>query len=159
MDDHKLLHDFPEIKDHLNPGSILDLPPVTKEEALDRLIEKLCHSESLINCHQIKQFLFARESLMSTGIGYGIAIPHVRLPKIDQFYVAVGRCKAGISYESIDDQPVRLIFLILAPEHRHNEYIRLLSRLMTRIKDKEIVTQLLCAATVDEIYNIIVNTR
>ncbi len=96
------MQEFPEINQFLKPDCVIDLGIVSKEEALMTLVETLCKSQKIENCHLVKQAIIARESLMSTGIGFGIAIPHARFDFLDHFIVGMARCKNGINYESMD---------------------------------------------------------
>ena len=75
---------------------------------------------------------------MSTGIGFGIAIPHARLKSIRDMSFAIGISKKGIDFDSIDSQPAHLIILVAAGEKQHKEYLRLLSSIMTILKKENV---------------------
>jgi PTS system nitrogen regulatory IIA component len=72
---------------------------------------------------------------MSTGIGYGIATPHVKLPGISEFFVTVGIHKRGVNWDALDGQPVHLLFLIAGPDQSQERYLRILARLVQVIKE------------------------
>lgn len=148
-----------EVSHYIDEKMILDTETISKEEALDILIEAMSKSDKIKDINQFRQAIFTRESLMSTGIGYGIAIPHARLKNIDDFVIGILRCKNGINYESIDDKPVRIIFMIGASDTQDKDYIRLLSKLMIRLKDKVMLGKLLEAENTKDIYNLIVETK
>ena len=96
---------------------------------------------------------------MSTGIGYGIAIPHARHKTVTDFVMVMGRKKEGLEYESIDDKPVKLIIMIGASDNQDKDYIKLLSRLMLRLKNKDFVKNILNADNSKEIYSLIKETK
>jgi len=92
---------------------------------------------------------------MSTGIGYSIAVPHIRDASVQDFVIALGRKAEGLDYESIDNKPVKLIFMIGASDTQDKDYIRLLSRVVLRLKNKTFVKNLLEAETPEKIYTLI----
>ena len=96
---------------------------------------------------------------MSTGIGYEIAIPHARHKTVKDFVIAIGRKKEGLPYESIDDKPVKLIFMIGASDKQDKDYIRLLSRLVLRLKNPDFLEKVLKAQDPSEIYQLIKTQR
>ena len=89
--------------------------PLDKEEALGRIIHKACSVFSISDCDTILSAIIDRESKLSTGIGLGIAVPHCRSDKVRNIIIAVMLLTPGIEYNSVDGQPVRLIFLIISP--------------------------------------------
>ena len=148
-----------EVSHFLEELRILDVGKVTKDEALEMMIESICTSPLVKDPKQFHQAIFARENLMSTGIGYGIAIPHIRSSTIDDFVICLLRCREGIDYESIDDIPVKLIFMIGASDHQDKDYLKLLSRLIIRLKDKSITQAILNAQDTKEIYKLITEKK
>jgi mannitol/fructose-specific phosphotransferase system IIA component (Ntr-type) len=83
-----------------------------------------------------------REAEMSTGIGYGIAIPHARIEGIDRVFMIAGRTVKGIDFNSIDEQPVHLVFMMLSPSNATSEYTQLLSSLSRIMSYEEIRSSL-----------------
>ncbi len=148
-----------QISDFIDETRIKDLEADNKKDALDEMLDLISSSQNITNITAFKKAIFKRESLMSTGIGLGIAIPHAKIPECDDFVIAIGRLKNGIEYESLDDKPVRLIFMIGASDKQDKEYIRLLSRLVLRLKDNHILKELLQAKDKQEIYSIITSTK
>ena len=92
---------------------ILDMKAGNKDEALKELLEKanLPEDKEAVVLDALKK----RESIGSTGIGKGIAIPHTRSIVLDKVYLVVGRSKKGVSFDALDDKPVHLFFLLCAP--------------------------------------------
>lgn len=95
---------------------------------------------------KVLEGLMSRERLGTTGIGKGIAIPHVRSSDFDDVLIAVGRSSAGIDFAAVDGERVRLVFLILAPESRQDEYMAALRWVSTVGRD-EYNNKLLLGAT------------
>ncbi len=148
-----------KVSEILEKDFIIDIKSSDKEGALKELIEVICKSDKVEDCQSFSKAIFAREKLMSTGIGYGIAIPHVRLKSVKDFVIALGRKPEGVKYVSIDDKPVQLIFMIGASDTQDKEYIKLLSRLVLRLKNKEFVNKILQAKDSQEVYEIIKRTK
>jgi len=122
---------------------------------LFELIELISESSTITEPKIFSKAIFDREKLMSTGIGYEIAIPHARHKSVKDFVIAIGRCQKGIEYSSIDDQPVKLIFMIGASDKQDKAYIKLLSRLMLRLKKPDLLNRILNATTPEKIYQIL----
>jgi mannitol/fructose-specific phosphotransferase system IIA component (Ntr-type) len=81
--------------------------------------------------------LIEREKIMSTGIGFGLAIPHAKIKAVRQIAFAIGISKSGIDFDSIDGRPVCLIILVAAGEKQHKDYLKLLSKVMAILKSEE----------------------
>jgi PTS system nitrogen regulatory IIA component len=126
-----------QLSDYLSINRVLFTIAPTKEEVIDELIA-LSRDEGMVrNIKSFKEALLKRESIMSTGIGYGVAIPHVKLPQIEQFFITIGVHKRGVNWESLDCKPVFLIFLIAGPDCDQERYLRILAKLTTVIKKPE----------------------
>lgn len=141
--------------DFLSPERIIDIQSDSKDDALKELVEVIATSKKVSSRKIFEKKVFERERLMSTGIGYGIAVPHIRDDSISNFVIAIGRKTAGIKYDSIDNKPVKLIFMIGASHKQDKEYVRVLSRLVLRLKNKEFIKQLLKIKHPQDIYNLI----
>ena len=124
-----------KIRDILKKNAILvDLKAPDKTEAITRLGLYCASLYNLDNAETIVNKLLARESAMSTGIGFGIAIPHARIEGIDHVYLVASRLHEQIEFDSIDDLPVDLVFLLLSPANTttgHTEILSALSRIMS----------------------------
>jgi fructose-specific phosphotransferase system IIA component len=143
------------ISDYISPERIIQIESDDKKTALKELISVIVKSEQVTDSKVFEKEIFKREKLMSTGIGYGIAIPHIRHKSIKDFVIAVGISKKGVKYQSIDDQPVHLIFMIGASDKQDKDYIKLLSKLVLRLKDEDFKNQLINASSAEEVYNVI----
>jgi PTS system nitrogen regulatory IIA component len=128
---------FMKVATHLNPKFICtELKATTKEGAIHELADFLKDCPEINNFDQLLNDILERESLMTTGIGNGIAVPHARTNAVDKLIIAMGRSRSGIDFHAIDNQPVKLIFLMGAPVKDMSEYLRTLAYL-TRILAKE----------------------
>jgi PTS system nitrogen regulatory IIA component len=127
-----------------------------KKDNLETLI-RLIDNENLVDdAEALRQSIFSREEIMSTGIGLGIAIPHARIKGVKNILIAIGINKEGIEdYESLDGTPVRLVFMIIASEKKHKVYLKLLSQIVKILKKNSRIDRLLKAETTDEVIGLI----
>lgn len=118
----------------------------TKTEAILELLDLVEKSGKVTQMDNLKKEIFYREQIMSTGIGQGIAIPHVRFEGVTDPMVIVGLAPEGIKdYSSIDDQMVHIVIMILVGAEQHKEYLRILSLIVSKLKDKTFQEGLLSA--------------
>lgn len=130
----------------------------TKKEALDELIQCIAESPLITDPDEFAKGIYHREDLMSTGIGMGMAVPHVRLASIKQPVMCVGACKDGIlDYESLDNEPVKYIFMIAAGKDQHEQHLKLLSSISSLFKDEKLRKMLINAKDEKEIYEVLIN--
>jgi PTS system nitrogen regulatory IIA component len=140
---------------YLAPDNIQIYPKTTKQSFLDQLAEQLAASMNL-DPTLLRDAVWNREALMSTGIGGGIAVPHVRLGEVKRAAMAVGVCATGVDdYESIDALPIQIAVLIAAPAGEHELYIRLLARAADVLRHRERREAILAAQTPDAIYSLL----
>jgi nitrogen PTS system EIIA component len=132
------------------------LEGTSKSEALLELIERLARHNHVRDAEGLKREVFYREQLMSTGIGLGVAVPHARYREITEPVVVVGLQPKGlVDYQAIDDERVRVVFMILVGPQQHREYVRLLALIVGRIKDTDTRGRLLAASSGAQIYNVL----
>jgi PTS system nitrogen regulatory IIA component len=127
-----------------------DKPSILRE--LSNVLVKPCQVASV---EELLQVLLEREKLGSTGIGEGIAIPHGRLKKLKKFFISFGRSIKGVDFDSIDRNPSRLFFLVMAPENSAVDNLKLLSRIVTLLKDTSFKKRLVEASSQKELFRII----
>jgi PTS system nitrogen regulatory IIA component len=99
--------------------------------------------------------LLEREKLGSTSIGDGIAIPHGKLRGLDDLIVSFGRSKEGIDFSAVDNKPVNLFFLLMAPEHTTGQHLKALAKISRMLKDSAFKIRLMEAKSKDELYEAI----
>jgi len=140
------MHDESELIHVLAPERILILQSTTKADALRALADCLGTAPQIEDRDALIQGIFRREELMSTGIGMGIAVPHVRLASVTGPVISAGICRNPIvDYQSLDGIPVHLIFMIAAGQDQHTEHLRLLSSLSLRLKCEKLRNALITA--------------
>lgn len=127
----------------------------TKHEALEALIETLCPSPAITDCSAFRRAVFEREAVMSTGIGGGIAIPHVRIPEVTQITVALGIAPDGVDYGTLDNQPVYILVLFATPKSAEKEYLRLLARVMASLRNREFFDRLIACHTSSDVFRVL----
>jgi len=113
-------------------------------------------------CSDIKAFINAlkeREEIMTTGIGFGIAVPHAKLESVHKIAFAIGISKKGIDFNSIDGKPVHLVVLVAAGERQHKEYLKLLSKIMSVLKNDTIRNEMIQAKSTKDIIEILRNAK
>jgi len=119
----------------------------SKEDVLNVLIDALAKVPGSGSREEISYGIFHRESLMSTGIGNGIAAPHVRLPSVEGSYLALGICPDGVSdYQSLDSQPVRLVFMIAVKKDQKSLHLKILSTISSLFYDGRLKAAFLAAS-------------
>jgi len=144
------------IKDILSPDHVMILTPFRKDEVLMAMIDRLAETQAIENRDRVAAGIFQREKLMSTGIGLGIGIPHVRMEGIRQLIMAVGLTQQPIEdYESLDNQPVRLLFMILAGVNQHAMHIKTMAAISQRIKNPLLRASLFDAVREETIYELL----
>ena len=145
-----------QIQNILSPDRIVFLNHSTKRDALVALAGTLSTAPQIKNSQELETEILKREELMSTAIGRGIAIPHVRLSSVTDLVMAVGICKSDIiDFQSIDDEPVRILFMIAAAYNQHAYYLQTLSFISTKLKNKELREKLLEVTEPVEAYNLL----
>jgi len=107
----------------------------SKRTALDALVEAILSTGAVSDSESFRRAVHEREDVMSTGIGQGIAIPHVRLDVIERPVVGIGIAKDGIDFDTLDNEPVSLIVLFAMPAGAQKEYLGLLAQVMRALKD------------------------
>ncbi len=146
-----------QIENILSPDRILFLEHSKKRDALVALSENLATAPQIKNRQELVSEIIRREELMSTAIGRGIAIPHVRLSSVTDLVVSVGLSKCDIiDFQSLDDVPVRLLFMIAAAYNQHAYYLQTLSFFSSKLKSTELRTSLLAAKTPAEVYELLI---
>jgi PTS system nitrogen regulatory IIA component len=147
-----------QIQNIISPDRVLILNHAKKRDALVALAETMATAPQIKNRQELLSEILRREDLMSTAIGRGIAIPHVRLSSVTDLVVAVGVSKCDIiDFQSLDDVPVRLLFMIAAAYNQHAYYLQTLSFFSSRLKSAELREGLLAAPTVDAVYQVLMN--
>jgi PTS system nitrogen regulatory IIA component len=140
----------------LTPERTLLLKEEKKKAALEKIIDVISGHPAVRNKKELASGIFRREKLMSTGIGLGVAVPHVRLDSIEDLVMAVGISKNGVTdYDSLDGQPVKIICMIAAGKNQHAQHIKTLAEISRKVKDDKLRNSLFNASDEITIYNLI----
>jgi PTS system nitrogen regulatory IIA component len=146
-----------QVKNILSPDRIIFLNHSTKHDALLELANNLSTAPQVKYSQELAIEILKREDLMSTAIGRGIAIPHVRLSSVTDLVMSVGISKTDIiDFQTIDDTPVRLLFMIAASYNQHAYYLQTLSFFSSKLKNRDLLNSLLNVQTPLEAYNLLV---
>lgn len=144
-----------KINDYIDPSRIRILQgDYDKQDLLKEMISMFDGNEKIHDLNSLSGAIFDREKILSTGIGFGIAIPHAKIDSVDDFVISIGIHKTGINYASLDEKPVHIIVMISGPEGRQKDYLSLLSRVLLVLKNKETRQNILECNTTDEIFGI-----
>ena len=145
-----------KITDLLDPRSIsLDAAPTSKSETLDKAVELMAASGKLSDVEAFRKQVYAREEESTTGIGEGIAIPHGKCDAVKKPGLAAMVIKNGVDFDSLDGEPVTLLFLIAAPNTKDNVHLDVLSKLSVLMMDENFSDSLRNASSVEEFLSII----
>lgn len=127
-----------------------------KKDVLEELIDVMIKNGLKINSAKAIDVLLQREKLGSTGIGEGVAIPHGKVPDLQDLVVAFGRSKKGIDFDAIDGKPVHLFFLLLAPENSTGQHLKALAKISKMLKTPNFRKTLLEAQSRNDLFKAIV---
>ena len=126
-----------KISDILEESLVVpNLPGKSKEEIINAMIDIVARSPKVLDKDKIRSAILEREKIMSTGVGNGFAIPHGKTDAVTEIVAAFGITAEPINYQSLDDKPVRLVFLLIGKDNLVGPHIKLLSRI-SRLMNKE----------------------
>ncbi|MBN1434433.1 PTS sugar transporter subunit IIA [Candidatus Fermentibacterales bacterium] len=141
-----------KLGDMLHPSCIeLNLSEKKKPEILRKLVRMVSQSVDIRDPDAIFEALMERERISSTGIGNGIAIPHCLTPQVDSTHIAFARKLGGAKFDSVDNQPVALFFLLVGPEGNPNLHLKALSKLARYLHDGSFCDVLMGAGSPEEV--------
>ena len=143
------------IKDILSPESmIMDLQATNKDEAINEMADLEVATGIVNNKEKFVESIWAREKESTTGIGGGIAMPHARNEYINKARVLFAKSEKGVDYDSLDQQPVHLFFMITAPAGADNTHLQALAKLSSLLINPDLVEKLKAAKTADEVIDL-----
>lgn len=141
-----------KISDILDEKLIVpNLSGTTKEQVIDALINLVSLSPKVLDKDKVRSAILEREKIMSTGVGNGFAIPHGKTDAVADIIAAFGVTAQPIPYQSLDDKPVRLIFLLVGKDNLVGPHIKLLSRISRLMNKEDFRNKLLETKTAQEI--------
>lgn len=144
-----------EIRDLLTPSSVIaNLRVSSKKQALQELARAVA-AQTDLDERSVFDVLMEREKLGTTGVGNGIAIPHGKLSDVDKLFGLFARMEKPIDFQAIDEQPVDLIFLLLAPESAGADHLKALARVSRLLRDRKICDKLRGTDNADALFAIL----
>jgi fructose-specific phosphotransferase system IIA component len=114
-----------------------DIKAKTKREAMEELVDLAGRSNMIRDRRELLEDILAREELVTTGVGYGVAFPHAKTGAAKGIVIAFGRSDKGIDFEAMDHQPVNLFFLIAAPEDAVGAHLNVMSSLSFMMRSED----------------------
>lgn len=136
----------------LNPRSVIaELRATAKKQALQELAYRAAGA-SAMHERAIVDAVWEREKLGSTGLGGGIAIPHARIPGLKSLHGVFARLVTPIDFDAVDDRPVDLIFMLIAPEGAGADHLTALARVSRAMRDRGLVEKIRASSNADAIY-------
>ena len=141
-----------EIHQLLTPGTIrVGLPGRKKEEVIDGIVSLLEGHPAVRDLEAVREAVLERETIMSTGVGKGLGLPHAKTPAVAATVAAFAVTEAPVDFGAIDNKPVRLVFLLIGTEVAKSQHIKLLSRISRLMNRDGFRERLLTARTVEEV--------
>lgn len=140
----------------LSPDRVVLLDYSSKHDVLVKMSEVLASAPQVKNKSELLEAILKREAMMSTAIGKGIAIPHVRLSAVTDLVMAVGVSQKDIlDFDAIDGKPVRLVFMIAAANNQHAYYLQTISYFNIKLRDEALKNAILNSKNTMEIYSLL----
>ena len=139
------------LENTIPPERVVLLSATSKDEALRELAAAISSSPEVTDADKLLEAILERETIMSTGIGLGIAIPHAKIPSVSEFVVAFGKASHGLDFNSLDGKPVEFLVMIAGPDSQQERYLQLLARITLKLKDAGVRRRLAEAGDVEEI--------
>ncbi|MFH1757089.1 MAG: PTS sugar transporter subunit IIA [Pseudomonadota bacterium] len=133
---------------------IPQLVSTSKEGVLRELVRAIAQVEKQVDENRLMEILLERESLGSTGIGEGVAIPHGKSKEVKKLLASFGRSLAGMDFQSMDGKPTHLFFLLVAPENSAGTHLKALARISRLMKDNVFRKRLMEVNSGEEIYSL-----
>ncbi len=130
---------------------VTNLPGTTKEDIINAMVDLVSRSPKVLDKEKVRSAIFEREKIMSTGVGNGFAIPHGKTDAVQDIVAGFGITKEPINYQSLDEKPVRLVFLLVGKENLVGPHIKLLSRISRLMNKEEFRTKLLSLQSAHEV--------
>ena len=149
-----------DLEDLVSKQAIIPvLDAESKKQALQELAAKASElTGAVISAREIFDTLLQRERLGSTGLGRGIAIPHVKFKQLDRIHCLFARLRKPIDFDAADGEPVDLVFLLLAPEHASGDHLKALACISRLLREPEVLQRVREAEDLAAIFNVLSET-
>jgi fructose PTS system EIIBC or EIIC component len=126
----------------------------SKQEIIDAMVDLVATSPKVLDKGKVRTAIFEREKIMSTGVGNGFAIPHGKTDAVTDIVAAFAVTERDIDYDSLDEKPVRLVFLLVGKDNLVGPHIKLLSRISRLMNKEEFRNQLLATHSAKDILDL-----
>ena len=137
---------------------VVPLPAGDRQTAIAALTRRLAHLAGA-EYEEVLGAVMERESVLSTGIGFGVAIPHARSGAVAELAMVAGVTPSPVPFDAIDGEPVRLFFLIVGPEASAGLHVKILSRIARLVRRESVRRQLLEAVDADAFYHVLLDAE
>jgi mannitol/fructose-specific phosphotransferase system IIA component (Ntr-type) len=127
---------MPKLANLIAVDRIIDLKSATKNDALRELFTVMEGAPEITNGNDFEKSVLEREQILTTGIGFEIAIPHVKIPSVSNFVMALGRSRQGIDFDALDGKPVHIIVLIASSDEQREDFLKVLAKIVLLFKDE-----------------------
>jgi mannitol/fructose-specific phosphotransferase system IIA component (Ntr-type) len=144
-----------DLSEILTVERVCDLKSTRKDEVLVELCGLASSAPEVTDPHAFLQAIRARETVMSTGIGMGIAIPHAKIPSVTDFVMAAGRSRRGIDFDSLDGLPVHIVILIGSSDTQASDFLKLMARIGGLFNRSGVKERFLDAKTPEDMYRLL----
>jgi len=148
------------LAEFVRPENILaDLKSRNKEELFDEMVTQVSSRARGLDKQSVLKALVDREKLGTTGIGHGVAIPHGKIKGLNEIMVFFGRSTKGVDFQSMDNAPVHLVFLIITPENSATAHLKVLACISHLLKNQDFRVKLLRASSAPDIIKVITDAE
>ena len=135
---------------------IIDLKSRSKNDVLRELFRVLEKAPEITDGRDLERSIIERENILTTGIGFEIAVPHVQIPSVRNVVMAIGRNEEGIDFDSLDGKPVKLVIMVASSDKQErNEFLRVLGKVVLLFKEESFRKKVLRAAGPVEVMDVI----
>jgi mannitol/fructose-specific phosphotransferase system IIA component (Ntr-type) len=146
---------MPKLANLVTADRIIDLKATTKNEALQELFKVMETAPEITNGAVFEESVLEREKILSTGIGLELAIPHVKIPTVSNFVMAIGRSKAGIDFDALDGKPVKIILLIASSDKQKDDFLKVQAKVVLLFKEAAFRRKIMKAKDPEEILDLL----
>jgi PTS system nitrogen regulatory IIA component len=135
----------------IDESRVIDLQSESKEGVLRELVDVIATSPLIEDKEGFLRAIFDREKIISTGVGIGVAVPHVKIASVKDFVAAIGRSHKGVDFQSLDEKPVHIVVMIGASDKQSGDFLKVLAKLVLRLKNKDFRRAIMLAKNPSEI--------
>ncbi len=145
-----------EINQLLDPNRVrIDLPGTSKSEVINALVDVLEGHEGIDSLETVRSAIFEREEMMSTGVGKGLGLPHAKTPATTETVAAFATTAQPVDFGAIDDDPIRLLLLLVGPEDHKSQHVKILGRISRLVSRDPLREQLIEAEEPETVIQIL----